>query len=66
MLIPLVPWLHSILGWQFWTFSESALEARVIEFRVPADFRTPERRWISAEARGKLIEFPSRRRRKSA
>jgi hypothetical protein len=66
MLIPLVPWLHTITEWQFWTLDDPALEARVIEFRVPADFRAPERRWLPADARGRLIEFPSGRRRKLA
>jgi hypothetical protein len=61
MLIPLVPWLHAITGWQFY---DTAHEARVIEFRVPVDFRAPERRWLPADARGRLIEFPSGRRKR--
>lgn len=40
--------------------------ARVIEFHVPATFQLPERRWLPPEARGKLIEFPTRGVRKSA
>ena len=40
--------------------------ARVIEFYIPATFQRPERRWIPPEARGKLIEFPGRGKRKSA
>ena len=40
--------------------------ARVIAFYIPATFQRPERRWIPPEARGKLIEFPGRGKRKSA
>jgi hypothetical protein len=66
MLIPLVPWLHSIFGWQFWNLGDGAFGARVIEFRVPANFRAPEKPWLPTHARGQLIEFPSGRKRKSA
>jgi hypothetical protein len=38
----------------------------VIEFYVPDTFQLPERRWIPAEERGKVIEFPTRGVRKSA
>jgi hypothetical protein len=44
----------------------SMTSARVIEFYVPATFQLPARRWIPPEARGKLIEFPTRGKRKSA
>ena len=40
--------------------------AHVIEFYVPPTFQLPTRRWLPPEARGKLIEFPKRGRRKSA
>ena len=43
----------------------SPSRGRVIEFYVPTTFRLPARRWISPEARGKLIEFPGRGVRKS-
>jgi hypothetical protein len=32
--------------------------AQVIEFYVPARFR-PKMKWVPAEQRGKVIEFPS-------
>jgi hypothetical protein len=44
----------------------SSSGARVIEFYVPATFQLPERRWIPQEARGKLIQFPTRKVKKSA
>lgn len=45
---------------------ESPSRGRVIEFYVPDTFQLPERRWIPAEERGKVIEFPTRGVRKSA
>jgi hypothetical protein len=44
----------------------SPARGRVIEFYIPATFRLPERPWVPPEARGKLIEFPTRGVRKSA
>jgi hypothetical protein len=35
-----------------------AVMAKIIEFYIPYQFRK-KRLWISAEQRGKLIEFPS-------
>jgi hypothetical protein len=46
--------------------TRAASSARVIEFYVPATFQLPQRRWLPPEARGKLIEFPARGKRKSA
>ena len=43
-------------GWQFW--SGRRTRARVIEFRVPATFQAPKKRWLAE--RGKLIQFPLR------
>jgi len=45
---------------------EPPSKGRVIEFYVPDTFQLPERRWIPAEERGKVIEFPTRGVRKSA
>jgi hypothetical protein len=39
--------------------------ARVIEFYVPQNFK-PTARWVPADQRGKVIEFPSTEVRKSA
>jgi hypothetical protein len=39
--------------------------AKVIEFYVPQNFK-PTARWVPADQRGKLIEFPSTEVRKSA
>ena len=44
----------------------SRSSTHVIEFYVPATFQLQARRWLPHEARGKLIEFPKRGRRKSA
>jgi hypothetical protein len=45
---------------------DAASSGRVIEFYVPPTFQLPERRWVPAEERGKVIEFPTRGVRKSA
>jgi hypothetical protein len=68
MLIPLVPTDLQLTaaGDDNPSSTGAASGARVIEFYVPATFQLPERRWIPPEARGKLIEFPKRRVKKSA
>jgi len=69
MLVPRVPWLHAFLNWTSSLFIRrraSLSLAPMIRFQVPANFQTPHRRLIPAEARGKLIEFSARKVRKSA
>ena len=69
MLIPLVPTDFQLTAAgddHHPSGTGPASDARVIEFYVPATFQLPERRWIPPESRGKLIEFPGRRVRKSA
>jgi hypothetical protein len=78
MLIPLVPWFQAIRNWLFAVFGHDrppavfagsvscASLARVIEFRVPETFQAPQRIWLPAEARGKVIEFSTHRVTKSA
>ena len=74
MLIPLVPTNFELAAPTVDDQPAAASEpgassesvARVIEFYVPATFQLPERRWVPAEERGKLIMFTPRRVRKSA
>lgn len=75
MLIPFVPWFQAIRNWLFAVFGHDrppaasarcASGARVIEFHVPETFQLPQRRWLPAEARGKVIDFSTRGVRKSA
>jgi len=75
MLIPFVPWFQAIRNWLFAVFGQDrqsaapascAALARVIEFHVPETFQTPQRIWLPAEARGKVIEFSTHRVTKSA
>ena len=70
MLIPLVPTDFQLTAagddQASGTGASSHPGGRVIEFYVPATFQLPERRWIPPEARGKLIQFPAGRVRKSA
>ena len=79
MWVPFVPWINSITGCFFAApggdaqlpsaseaSSPGAPAGRVIEFYVPAIFQLPERRWVPAEERGKLIEFSASSVKKSA
>jgi hypothetical protein len=69
MLIPLVPTNFQLTAAgddEYPSSTSAASGARVIEFYVPATFQLPERRWIPLESRGKLIEFPRSRVKKSA
>jgi hypothetical protein len=40
--------------------------AKLIEFYVPISFQPPKTRWTPVELRGKVIEFPIARTRRSA
>jgi hypothetical protein len=68
MLFLRVPWLHAVLNRLFVFLCRRAREsrARVIEYYVPENFQTPQRRWLPGEDRGKLIEFSGRGARRSA
>jgi hypothetical protein len=78
MLTRLVPWFHAVKNWLFAVFGHDrpsaasaasvlcASGARVIEFHVPETFHAPQRAWHTPQARGKLIEFSTRRVTKSA
>ena len=75
MLTLFVPWFQAIRNWLLALFGHDrapaasasfAPRARVIEFHVPETFQAPQRIWLSAEARGKVIEFSTHRVTKSA
>jgi hypothetical protein len=40
--------------------------AQLIQFYIPASFKSPKARWMRLDQRGKVIEFPAAAMKKSA
>ena len=59
-------WFRRNAGFRRWVPGKEDVMAKVIEFYVPANFQTPQKRWTPDKLRGKIIDFPASNTRKSA
>lgn len=59
-------WLLKNAARRRWVASQEDVMAKVIMFYVPANFPLSNKQWTPEEMRGKVINFPASKTRKSA
>lgn len=59
-------WLLKNAAWRRWVASKEDVMAKLIMFYVPANFPLSNKQWTPEEMRGKVINFPAGKTRKSA
>lgn len=59
-------WLLKNAAWRRWVASKEDVMAKLIMFYVPANFPLSNKQWTPEEERGKIINFPASKTRKSA